>query len=124
MQKENRVARSEPEPHDEPAAVGRLVGEPRSKKGHKRSKASHNKDGLMEKELKELRLIENAPCRQYKKRRLKDLKEEEVDEIIAATKKRGWLQKDVAQKFRVTPKLVSTLSKEANLHPEKLAARR
>jgi len=33
----------------------------------------------MESELKELHFVESAPCRQFKKRRLKDLKEEEVD---------------------------------------------
>ena len=38
-------------------------GAPRSRRGHKRSKASHNNEGLQEKELKELRLIERAPCR-------------------------------------------------------------
>ena len=86
---------------------------PRSRRGHKRSKAEHNAEGLKEEELRELRIIDSAPCRRYKKRRLKELSDEEVDEIIADSKRPGWLKKDVAQKYRVTPDLVSKLCKEA-----------
>jgi len=55
---------------------------PRSRKGQKRSTAAHNVEGLKEEELRELRIIDRVPCRKFKKRHLKDLTEEEVDEII------------------------------------------
>ena len=43
-----------------------------------------------------MRLIDNAHCRRYKKRHLKELSEAEVDKIIAKAKQPGWLQKDIA----------------------------
>ena len=56
---------------------------PRSRRGHNRSKATDNPEGLKEEELKKMRLIELAPCRRYKKRHLKELSESEVDNIIS-----------------------------------------
>jgi hypothetical protein len=97
---------------------------PRSRRGHKRSKAEHNAEGLKEEELRELRIIDSAPCRRYKKRRLRELSDEEVAEIIADSQRPGWLKKDIAQKYRVTPDLVSKLCKEAAQQPEKMTARR
>lgn len=71
-----------------------------------------------------MRIVDSAPCRRYKKRRLKELDDEEVDQIIADSKRPGWLKKDIAQKYRVTPDLVSKLCKEAAEQPEKITARR
>ena len=97
---------------------------PRSRRGHKRSKAEHNAEGLKEEELRELRVIDSAPCRHYKKRRLKELDDAEVDEIIADSQRPGWLKKDIAQKYCVSPDLVSKLCQEAAKQPEKMTARR
>lgn len=108
----------------EEPAVDRGNAVPRSRKGQKRSKASHNPEGLRESELKELRLIESAPCKYYKKRHLKNLTDEEVEEIIAAAKKPGWFRTDIAQKYRVPVSLVNKLCKEAEKQPEKMEARR
>ena len=91
---------------------------PRSRKGHKRSKATHNPDQLKESELREMSVVENATCRISKKRHLKNLSEAEVDEIIAASKQPGWLMKDIAQKFRIEPQLVGKLCREAVRKPE------
>ena len=74
----------EPEPE-------RSIGVARSRRGHKRSKAVHNAEGLKEEELRQLRARENAHCRCYKKRHLKDLSEKDVAEIIALSKQPGWL---------------------------------
>ena len=71
-----------------------------------------------------MRIVDSAPCRRYKKRRLKELDDEEVDQIIADSKRPGWLKKDIAQKYRVTPDLVSKLCMEAAKQPEKITARR
>ena len=49
---------------------------------------------------------------------------EEVEEIIAMSKQPGWLQKDIAQKFRVPRRLVGQLVREAAAESEKMAARR
>ena len=69
-------------------------------------------------------LEEKAPCRNFKKRHLKDLSEEEVDAIVAHSLKPGWLKKDIAKKFRVSDMLVSRICKEAEEEPEKVARRR
>ena len=97
---------------------------PRSRKGLKRSKASHNAEGMKEQELRLLRKKERAPCGRFKKRHLKDLREDEVDEIISMSKQPGWLQKDIAQKYCVPRQLVGSLCKESEVRPEKMAARR
>ena len=68
----------------------------RSRRGHKRSRAVDNPEGLKEEELKKMRLIDKGPNGRYKKRHLKELSELEVDEIIALAKKPGWLNKDIA----------------------------
>ena len=69
-------------------------------------------------------MIESAPCKYYKKRHLKNLTDEEVEEIIAASKKPGWFRTDIAQKYRVPVNLVNKLCKEAEQQPEKIDARR
>ena len=90
----------------------------RSRKGHKRSKASHNPDQLKESELREMSVVENATCRLSKKRHLKNLSEDEVDKIIATSKKPGWLMKDIARKYRIASQLVGKLCREAVRKPE------
>ena len=85
---------------------------------------SHNAEGMKEEEMRQLRRKERAPQGRFKKRHLKDLSEEEVDEIISMSKQPGWLQRDIAQKFCVPRKLVGILCKEAEVRPEKRAARR
>ena len=87
--------------------------EHRQRWGHKRSKPEHNNDGRSEAELKRLSLEEKAPCRNFKKRHLKDLSEAEVDEIVTTSMKPGWLKKDIAKKFRVSDMLISRICKEA-----------
>ena len=52
------------------------------------------------------------------------MSEVEVDEIIALAKQPGWLHKDIAWKFRVSPILVSRICTEAQKKPEKMLARR
>lgn len=69
-------------------------------------------------------MIESAPCKYYKKRHLKNLTEQEVEEIVAAAKKPGWFRTDIAQKHRVSVNLVNKLCKEAEKQPEKMEARR
>ena len=58
------------------------------------------------------------PCRKYKKRHKKDLTADEVDAIVEATKQPFRLQKDVAQQFRISIDLVSSLSRDAVKRPE------
>ena len=70
-----------------------------------------------------MRLIDSAPCKYFKKRHLKNLTDEEVEEIIAATKKPGWFRTDIAQKHRIPVGLVNKLSKEAEKRPDKIEAR-
>ena len=79
---------------------------------------------MTEHELRELRLAERVPCSHFKKRHLKDLDEEEIEQIVRETKLPGRLQKDIAVRHRVSPVLVSKLVKEAESRPEEGAALR
>jgi len=115
--KASRLKQHEPVEHNE-------VEEPRSRKGYKRSRPSHNSEGLTEQELKELRLVERVPCSRFKKRHLKDLDEEEIEDIVRETKQPGRLQKDIAILHRVSHYLVCKLVKEAESEPEKGRVRR
>ena len=96
----------------------------RSRRGLKRSVPAHNPDRLSEGELRELRKVDAGSCRLSKKRHLKSLSDAEMDQIVAATKRPGWLMKDVAQQFNIAPSLVGKLCAEAERKPEVMARRR
>ena len=53
-----------------------------------------------------------------KKRHLKDLSEDDVNKIVATSQQPGWLMKDIAQKYRITPSLVGKLCREATKQPD------
>ena len=55
-----------------------------------------------------------------KRRKLKDLTVEEIQEIVAATHEPYRMQKDIAFEYRVSPQLVSVLVKDAARRPERL----
>ena len=59
-----------------------------------------------------------------KKRRRKDLRANEIEKIVAATKIPFRFQKDVAHEFNITEILVSTLVVESEKRPDKLRAKR
>jgi len=79
---------------------------------------------MLEADLREQRLVDRVPCRNFKKRHLKDLSEQEVDDIVALTQQPGWLKKNVAQKYRVSDMLISRICREAEREPEKMLRRR
>ena len=90
--------------------------------GIKKSKPSHNVEGLSEKELRRRHRFEKPVGWAYKKRHRKELSAEEVAAIVSATRKPYHLYDDVAKQFRVSSQLVSRLAKESERQPEKLEA--
>ena len=74
----------------------------RSRKKTMKSKPSHNVEGRTEKELWKQARHEKGPNNKLKKRQLKDLEPEEIEEIIAATKKPYHKYKDVAEHYRIS----------------------
>ena len=104
----------------EPEELHHEAGQ-RERRGHKRSMPRHNGEGMLEADLREQRLVDRVPCRNFKKRHLKDLSEQEVDDIVALTQQPGWLKKNVAQKYRVSDMLISRICREAE---RELAAQR
>ena len=59
-----------------------------------------------------------------KKRRRKDLRANEIEKIVAATKIPYRFQKDVAREFNITDSLVSALVVDSERRPDKLRAKR
>ena len=59
-----------------------------------------------------------------KKRHRKDLSADEIEAIVRATQEPYRLQKDVAQEFQVTARLVHGLVRESQKKPEKLEQQR
>ena len=69
----------------------------RSRIGFKRSKPSHNIEGVSEKELRLRRQQDSRAGRKFKKRHRKDLTADEIEEIIAASKEPYRIHADIAR---------------------------
>ena len=96
---------------------------PRSRWGLKKSKPSHNPEGLLEKELRLRENLDKGFQHKYRKRHRTELSVNEIEEIVATTKEPHRHQVDVAKQYRVSKSLVHKLVKEAKLNPEKLIAK-
>ena len=92
----------------------------RSRKNLKKSKPSHNMEGRTEKELHQQAHYEKGPNNKLKKRQRRDLEPDEIEAIVAATKKPFHRYKDVAEQFRISLQLVSILVQESKKNPEKV----
>ena len=88
------------------------------------SKPAHNKEGNSEKKLREMYDNDRVWTCKLKKRHRKDLTIEEIKEIVAAAQEPFHLQKDIAQKYRISAQLVSILIQESIKKPEKLINQR
>ena len=62
--------------------------------------------------------------RKFTKRKLKELSEDVRAEIVRLYEIEHVQQKDIAERFRVSPKMVGRLVKDSEKRPEKLVARR
>ena len=88
--------------------------------GLKYSTATHNPEGLREKEIRARYLQEKPAGKKYKHRRRCQLSSADVEEIVAACNEGSLTQPEVAKKYKVKAILVSQLVTEARKQPEKL----
>ena len=86
----------------------------------KRSKPASNIEGRTEGDLKKQAQADRVSCRKYKKRQRKDLAANDIEKILEATKQPFMMQKDVAQQFKISHRLVVNLVREAMKQPDKL----
>ena len=77
-------------------------------------------EGRTEKELQKQAHNEKGPNNKLKKRKRKDLSPDEIETIVAATKKPFHMYKDVAEQYRISAQLVLILVQESEKKPEKI----
>ena len=104
----------------ESAATRSTENRGRGGKGLKRSKPASNLEGRTEGDLLKQAQADNVSCRKYKKRQRKDLTASDIEKILEATKQPFMMQKDVAQQFKISHRLVVDLVREAMKQPDKL----
>ena len=76
-------------------------------------------EGKSNKQLRDWVKLQEVKYNSVKKRHLKDLSVEEIDEIVSAAQIPYMLHKDIAQVFRVSRLLVGKLVKMSEDEPEK-----
>ena len=74
---------------------------------------SHNVEGLPESKLKARWRADQGYSAKVKKRLLKDLSPDSRMEIVRLYEEEHMLQKDIAERYRVSTMLISTLIKDA-----------
>ena len=90
-----------------------LVNNLRIRKGMLYSTRKKNPDGLSEKEEKARSLPLKEPTTRFRKRHLKELTEDEEEEIAKLYLHEFHAAKDIARQFKITPQLVGRIAKKA-----------
>ena len=85
-----------------------------------RSMLWHNVDGVPEGKLKARCKAERGSSRKVKKRNLKDLTPEVREEIVRLFEREHILQKDIAERFKVSKWVVSRLINDADKREEQI----
>ena len=90
----------------------------RSKRKFKPSTKSKDPENLSAAERNRLEILDGGNRHRMKRRKLKDLSIDEQEEIVQQYEEAEYSGKDIAERFLITPSLVSKLGKRAERDPD------